>query len=88
MEVERQEEQHRMALQDVERADEDVRLVKEDVKRLDEKIIALKRIREIKLHSSTVKKIFHYGYKPGEMNENSGTGNAWGCWPRARDLFV
>ena len=72
VEVEHQEEQHRIALEKVEKADEDVTLVKDDVKKLDDKIVALKRIREIKLHSDTVKKIFHYGYRPGEMVQYKG----------------
>ena len=63
---------HDMANAKLQKADEDVNLVKNDVKQLDGKIASLKRIREIKLHSDTVKKIYHYGYKPGEMSNYKG----------------
>ena len=36
------------------------------------KVAALKRLREVKLSSETVKKIFHYGYIPGETTSSTG----------------
>ena len=37
------------------------------------KVAALKRLREVKLSSDTVKKIFYYGYIPGETTKPTGT---------------
>ena len=74
VDVDHQTQQHEMALEKVEKAEEDVRIVKEDAKKLEEKMNALKIIREIKLHSDTVKKIYHYGYRPGEMAQTTGEG--------------
>ena len=60
------------ALDELQQQEEDIALVRDDIRSLDRKIVALKRIREIKLHSDTVKKIYHYGYNPGQMADIKG----------------
>ena len=60
------------ALEKLKRQEEQLQKHKTTVKGLDSKVAALKRIREIKLHSDTVKKIYHYGYNPGAMTEVKG----------------
>lgn len=50
----------------------DVHGLQEEHKDLIGKIAALKKIREVKLHSDTVKKIYHYGYKAGRKVEMHG----------------
>lgn len=63
---------HEAAKERSAKCDEDLKYVHEDVKRQDAKIAALKNIRELKLHSDTVKKIFHYGYNPELIVEAKG----------------
>jgi DNA repair exonuclease SbcCD ATPase subunit len=46
---------------------ESLRLLAEDSKNLDNKVGSLKMIREVKLHSDTIKKIYHVGYNPGRI---------------------
>ncbi|KAK2147180.1 hypothetical protein LSH36_565g02049 [Paralvinella palmiformis] len=55
------------ALEKLTKQEEAISLIAEDAIGLDGKIRALKVIREIKLHSSTVKKIYHFGYNPGRI---------------------
>ena len=52
--------------------DDALKLVKEDIHRQQTKVAVLKRIRELKLHSNTVKKIYHFGYNPGDIIDNKG----------------
>lgn len=56
----------------LERQETDIEDRKEDVKSLEHKIRLLKRMREIKLHNDTIKKIHQHGYRPGQMTENKG----------------
>ena len=64
--------QHSEAERKVAEIDEQISDVRGQTKRLDQKLSALKRVREIKLHSDTVKKIYHYGYSPGQLVEIKG----------------
>ena len=51
----------------MEQAEGDLRQVRDDLQRVENQIQVLKRIREIKLHANTVKKIYQFGYQPGNM---------------------
>ncbi len=54
-------------MQKLQKQEYDVKFVKDEIKSMDSKVISLKVIREIKLHSDTIKKIYHYGYHPGQI---------------------
>ncbi|XP_064613400.1 structural maintenance of chromosomes protein 1A-like [Liolophura sinensis] len=45
--------------------EDDIRYTQEELKTIATKLEVLAKIREIKLHSDTVKKIYFYGYSPG-----------------------
>ncbi|CAD5120871.1 unnamed protein product [Dimorphilus gyrociliatus] len=51
----------------LERQNQDMELVLADIQLHSNRVTILKRIRELKLHSDTVKKIYHYGYTPGML---------------------
>lgn len=51
----------------LERQNQDMELILADIKLHSDRVAILKRIRELKLHSDTVKKIYHYGYRPGML---------------------
>ena len=56
------------------------------------KVAALKRLREVKLSSDTMKKIFYYGYIPGEITKTTGVGKVVGndcnCSSNNNDAIV
>lgn len=52
--------------------DEEIGYVNEDIRFHLSKIRALQKVREVKLHSDTLKKIFHYGYNPELIIDNKG----------------
>lgn len=54
------------------KCDDDLKFINEDIQKQAAKIAALKNIRELKLHSDTVKKIYHYGYNPELILEAKG----------------
>jgi chromosome segregation ATPase len=71
-EVDNTQKQHETATEKLTKEEGNLNLIREEIERLEAKVEALKRIREIKLHSDTVKKIYHYGYNPGQMRNNRG----------------
>lgn len=52
--------------------DDEIGYVNEDIRFHLNKIRALQKVREVKLHSDTLKKIFHYGYNPELIIDNKG----------------
>ena len=63
---------HQQATEKLQKHEHAIALTRNEVRDLDKKIDILKRIREIKLHSDTIKKIYHFGYNPGQMLETKG----------------
>ena len=55
----------------LEKIDGELRNMRNNVQERENQVALLKRIREIKLHTNTVKKIYHFGYQPGNM-QNKG----------------
>jgi chromosome segregation ATPase len=64
---------HSAALQRLNEHEEKIRLVREDIDRQQQRVGLLKEIREVKLHSDTVKKLYHHGYSPDKILEHQGT---------------
>lgn len=52
--------------------DEKIRLVREDISRQQQRVGLLKEIREVKVHSDTVKKLYQHGYSPERILEHQG----------------
>ena len=48
--------------------DGDSRSTREELAKVESELVVLKRIREIKLHANTVKKIHSLGYQTGHMH--------------------
>jgi len=63
---------HSTAVQRMNEHEEKIRLVREDIDRQQQRIRLLKEIREVKLHSDTVKKLYHHGYSPDKILEHQG----------------
>ena len=71
-ELEENYQSHQQATEKLQKHELAIRDTKQEVRNLDRKLAILKRIREIKLHSDTIKKIYHFGYNPGQMLEMKG----------------
>lgn len=71
-EIRESEQNHEAAKERAVKCDEDLKFINEGIQKQAAKISALKHIRELKLHSDTVKKIFHYGYNPELIIEAKG----------------
>jgi chromosome segregation ATPase len=60
------------AVQRLQEHEKKVRLVREDIGRQEQRVGLLKEIREVKLHSDTVKKLYQHGYSPDKILEHQG----------------
>ena len=60
------------AYDDLDHAEKDTQTLNDELRQLSEKVTAARKVREIKIHPGTIKKVFTYGYTPGLVVDLAG----------------